>query len=151
MNSTMRSLVFWIAMAVIAAMVWNFSTKFQTAAKALTFTEFMMAVDTGQIAQVTMTGNEISGTTKANDTFRTVAPPQYEGLANRLLERNVVVTAREPTASPWTALLSTWVSLARCWMTCRTTEQPPGIAARAPSHSASSGSRARTPCRWRVT
>ena len=32
-------------------------------------------------------------------------------LANRLLERNVVVTAREPTASPWTALLSTWVPI----------------------------------------
>jgi cell division protease FtsH len=107
----MRSLVFWMAMAVIAVMVWNFSTKFQAAAKALTFTEFMMAVDTGQIASVTITGNEISGTTKANDTFRTVAPPQYEGLANRLLERNVVVTAREPTASPWTALLSTWVPI----------------------------------------
>jgi len=98
-------------MAVIAVMVWNFSTKFQVAAKSLTFTEFMMAVDTGQIASVTITGNEISGTTKANDTFRTVAPPQYEGLANRLLERNVVVTAREPTASPWTALLSTWVPI----------------------------------------
>jgi len=100
-----------MAMAVIAVMVWNFSTKFQVSAKALTFTEFMMAVDTGQIASVTITGNEISGTTKANDTFRTVAPPQYEGLANRLLERNVVVTAREPTASPWTALLSTWVPI----------------------------------------
>jgi cell division protease FtsH len=111
LNSTMRSLVFWMAMAVIAVMVWNFSTKFQAAAKSLTFTEFMMAVDTGQIASVTITGNEISGTTKANDTFRTVAPPQYEGLANRLLERSVVVTAREPTASPWTALLSTWVPI----------------------------------------
>jgi cell division protease FtsH len=98
-------------MAVIAVMVWNFSTKFQAAAKSLTFSEFMTAVDTSQIAQVTITGNEISGTTKANDTFRTVAPPQYEGLANRLLERNVVVTAREPTASPWTALLSTWVPI----------------------------------------
>ena len=59
MNSTMRSLVFWMAMAVIAVMVWNFSTKFQTAAKSLTFTEFMMAVDTGQIAAVTITGNEL--------------------------------------------------------------------------------------------
>jgi cell division protease FtsH len=98
-------------MAVIAVMVWNFSTKFQAAAKSLTFTEFMMSVETSQIAQVTITGNEISGTTKANDTFRTVAPPQYEGLVNRLLERNVVVTAREPTASPWTALLSTWVPI----------------------------------------
>ena len=111
MNSTMRNLVFWMAMAVIGAMVWNFSTKFQTAAKTLTFTEFMMAVDTGQIASVTITGDEISGTTKANDAFRTIAPPQYDELVKRLLERNVVISARQPTASPWTALLSTWVPI----------------------------------------
>jgi len=107
----MRSLVFWIVMAVIALMVWNFSTKFQASAKPLSFTEFMMAVDTGQVASVTITGNEILGTTKANDTFRSYAPAQYEGLANRLFERNVVITAREPTPSPWAALLSTWAPI----------------------------------------
>jgi hypothetical protein len=50
LNSTMRSLVFWMAMAVIAVMVWNFSTKFQASAKSLTFTEFMMAVDTSHFS-----------------------------------------------------------------------------------------------------
>src|SRR3990167_2355283 len=102
-NSTMRSLVFWMVMAVIAAMVWNFSTTFQTSPKLLSFTEFMMAVETGQIATVTIAGNEISGTTKSNDAFRSYAPEQYEGLANRLYERNVVITAKAPTASPWTS------------------------------------------------
>ena len=47
-----------------------------------------------------MTGNEISGRRKASDSFRTYAPPQYEGLANKLLERNVVVTAREADDQP---------------------------------------------------
>jgi cell division protease FtsH len=98
-------------MAVIAAMVWNFSTKFQTAAKSLTFTEFIMAVDTGQIASVTITGDEITGTTKTNDAFRTVAPPQYDELVKRLLDHSVVVSARKETASPWTALLSTWLPI----------------------------------------
>jgi cell division protease FtsH len=98
-------------MAVIAAMVWNFSTTFQASPKLLSFTEFMMAVETGQIATVTIAGNEISGTTKSNDTFRSYAPEQYEGLANRLYERNVVITAKAPTASPWTSLLSTWAPI----------------------------------------
>ena len=120
-------------MAVIAVMVWNFSTKFQASAKSLTFTEFMMAVDTSQIAQVTITGNEITGTTKANDTFRTVAPPQYEGLVNRLLERNVVVTAREPTASPWTALLSTWVPILPWSCSQRGIRNPTVLPSAAPS------------------
>jgi hypothetical protein len=37
--------VFWIVMAVIAVLVWNFSTKFQANTKVLSFTEFVMAVN----------------------------------------------------------------------------------------------------------
>ena len=111
MNSTLKSLVFWMALVVIGVLVWNFSTKFQTSHKPLTFTEFMASVDAGQIDRVTITGNEIIGVNKANENFRTYAPPQYEGLANRLLDRNVSVSAREPATSPWAALLYSWAPI----------------------------------------
>ena len=111
MNSTMKSLVFWMALVVVGVLVWNFSTRFQTSANPLTFSEFMTSVDADQIARVTITGNEITGASKGNESFRTYAPPQFEGLANRLLERGVVVTAREPAASPWTALLYSWAPI----------------------------------------
>ena len=100
-----------MALVVVGVLVWNFSTRFQTSAKPLTFSEFMTSVDTGQIASVTITGNEITGVNKANGNFRTYAPPQFEGLANRLLERGVVVTAREPATSPWAALLYSWAPI----------------------------------------
>ena len=111
MNSTLKSLVFWIVLVVVGGLVWNFSTKFQTSQKPETFSEFMSKVDAGQVARVTITGNEITYTSKANENFRTYAPPQYEGLANKLIERNVVVTAREPTTSPWAALLYSWAPI----------------------------------------
>ena len=111
MNSTLKSLVFWMALVVIGVAVWNFSNQFQASSAPLSFSEFMGSVDAGQIERVTITGNEITGVDKANENFRTYAPPQYEGLANRLIERNVVVTAREPTASPWAALLYSWAPI----------------------------------------
>jgi cell division protease FtsH len=111
LNSTLKSLVFWMALVVIGVLVWNFSTQFQASSKPLTFTEFMASVDAGQIDRVTITGNEITGVDKANENFRTYAPPQYEGLANRLLERNVILSAREPAASPWAALLYSWAPI----------------------------------------
>ncbi|MBI4886527.1 MAG: ATP-dependent metallopeptidase FtsH/Yme1/Tma family protein [Acidobacteria bacterium] len=111
MNSTLKSLVFWMALVVIGVLVWNVSTKLQTGQKPLSFTEFMASVDAGQVDRVTITGNEITGVNKANENFRTYAPPQYEGLANRLLDRNVIVSAREPTASPWAALLYSWAPI----------------------------------------
>ena len=112
MNSTLKSLVFWMVLVVFGVLVWNFSTRFSAAsAKPLSFSEFMTSVDSGQIARVTIVGNELTGVSKSEETFRTYAPAQYEGLANRLIERNVVVTAREPTASPWAALLYSWAPI----------------------------------------
>src|SRR5688572_7325453 len=71
----------------------------------------MGSVDAGQIDRVTITGNEITGVNKANENFRTYAPLQYERLANRLQEKNVAITAKEPTASPWAALLYSWAPI----------------------------------------
>src|SRR5690349_14196982 len=100
-----------MVLIAVGGVVWNFSTKYQASAKPLSFSEFMASVDAGQIERVTITGNDITGTNKANESFRTYAPPQYEGLANKLIERNVVVTARQPTDSPWAALLYTWAPI----------------------------------------
>ena len=111
MNSTLKSLVFWIVLVVVGGLVWKFSTELQTGQKPETFSEFMTKVDAGQVSKATITGNEITYVTKANENFRTYAPPQYEGLANKLIERSVEVTAREQAASPWAALLYSWAPL----------------------------------------
>ena len=89
-------------------LIWNFSTDFQTRDTARTFSEFITQVEAGQVESVTISGNEIVGTLKNAERFRTYAPPQYEGLANTLLERGVQVTAEEATSSPWATLLYSW-------------------------------------------
>ena len=85
MNSTLKSLVFWMVLVVVAVGVWNFSTKFETPSKLVAFSDFMRDVEAGKIEKVTITGQEISGIFKADkETFHTYAPAQYEGLANKL-------------------------------------------------------------------
>jgi cell division protease FtsH len=111
LNSTLKSLAFWIVLVLVGILVWNISTRFQPSQKAEKFSEFMSKVDAGQISSVTIVGNEITYTSKTGDSFRTYAPAQYEGLANKLIERNVVVSAREATASPWAALLYSWAPI----------------------------------------
>ena len=111
MNSTLKSLLFWMVLVVVGVMIWNFSTTFQTRDKTIVFSEFVKLLDEGQIQKVTMTGQEVLGTQKSGDKFRTYAPPQYEGLANKLIERNVEVQAKEPTASPWATLLYAWAPI----------------------------------------
>ena len=108
MNSTVRSLVFWVVLVVVVVMIWSFSAQFQTGDNSVSFSEFVRWVDAGQVETVTIAGNEITGTLTAGDRFRTYAPPQYEGLANRLVERDVAVTARDAENSPWATLLYSW-------------------------------------------
>ena len=111
MNSNIRNLLFWMMLVVVGVLIWNFSTNFQTGDRSVTFSEFISLVDAGQVEQVMISGNEISGASKSGDRFRTYAPPQYEGLGNRLVERNIAVTAKEPTASPWATLLFSWAPI----------------------------------------
>jgi cell division protease FtsH len=110
-NSTLRSLVFWMVLIVVVVLIWNFSTQFQTRDNSVTFSEFIRWVDAGQVETVTLTGNEITGNTTAGEDFRTFGPPQYEGLVNKLVDRDVAVTAREAATSPWATLLYSWAPI----------------------------------------
>ncbi len=111
MNSTTRSLLFWMLLVVVVLAIWNLSSQFRTGDQPVAFSEFMRWVETGQVERVELSGNEIVGTTSSSDQFRTYAPPQYEGLANKLIERDVVIEAREAAGSPWATLLYSWAPI----------------------------------------
>ena len=111
MNTNLRSFIFWMVLVVVVVLIWNFSTQFQTGDNSVTFSEFVRMVDAGQVDSVTLTGSEVTGVLANGETFRTYAPPQYEGLVNKLVERDVAVTAKQATGSPWATLLYTWAPI----------------------------------------
>jgi cell division protease FtsH len=111
LNSTLKSLVFWLVLVAVGVLIWNFSANFQRADKPIAFSEFVQKLDEGKITAVTIIGNEITGNSTDQIKFRTYAPPQFEGLGNKLIERGVQVEAREPTASPWATLLYAWAPI----------------------------------------
>ena len=111
MNSTTRSLLFWMVLVVAVVLVWSLSSQFRTGDTPVDFSEFIRWVDTGVVDRVELTGNEIIGTSSSGERFSTYAPPQYEGLGNKLIERDIVVVATAATASPWATLLYSWAPL----------------------------------------
>jgi cell division protease FtsH len=86
-----------MVLVVGVVLIWNVSM-FQTADNALPFSEFLRQVAAGEVERVELAGNEISGILTDGARFRSYAPPQYEGLANRLVERDVAITARAATS-----------------------------------------------------
>jgi cell division protease FtsH len=109
-NSTLKSLLFWTALFVVGLLIWNVSTRFQRPERRVSFSEFMSWVDAGSVAKVEIVGQDLTGTTKANETFHVYVPSQYDGLVNKLMTSpsQVQVNAKEPTASPWASLLLGW-------------------------------------------
>jgi len=117
LNSTLKSLLFWMVLIVVGVLIWNFSTTFQRAENQIPFSVFLTHVNNQEVASVTITGNEITGTLTTSaggdggTKFRTYAPSQYEGLANKLEDRKVTIIAKPETTSPWATLLYSWAPI----------------------------------------
>ena len=117
MNSTLKSLLFWMVLVVVGVLIWNFSNAISGKAETpMAFSAFLKHVEAGDVVQVTITGNEVTGTLtgtngNGNEKFRTYAPPQYERLGNKLDEKGVTINAKPETTSPWATLLYSWAPI----------------------------------------
>ena len=111
MNSTPDRRLLWVVPVVVVVLIWSVSSQIGTGQSPITFSEFIRWVDTGQVDRVELSGNQIIGTSLSGEPFRTYAPPQYEGLANKLIDRDVIVQAKEATASPWATFLYGWAPI----------------------------------------
>ncbi len=113
MNSTLKSLLFWMVLVVVGVLIWQFSN-FPSKDEPITFTQFLRDVQDGRVQSVIITGNEITGVRNSpppDNKFSTLAPASYERLANLLDEKGVNITAKKETTSPWASLLYAWAPI----------------------------------------
>ena len=111
MNSIMRRRLFWLLLLLAVVLIGSASSQFGAGESPLSFSEFIRLVDTGQVNRVEITGNEIVGTSLSGEPFRTYAPEQYEGLANRLIERDVAIQAKSAAPSTLLTFLYGWAPM----------------------------------------
>ena len=117
MNSTLKSLLFWMLLVVLGVLIWNFSSTWAGRnEQPISFSEFLQRVQDKQVASVTMTGNDIVGEMKDGKgdagKFRTYAPAgHYDGLANELRANGVIIEAEREAVSPWATLLYSWAPI----------------------------------------
>src|SRR5258708_7568799 len=106
-----------MVLIVAGVLIWNFSNSFQRSESPTPFSTFLKRVESKEVVSVTITGNEITGvmttspTGDGNTKFRTYAPTQFEGLANKLNDSGVMITAKPETTSPWATLLYSWAPI----------------------------------------
>ncbi len=113
MNPAVRTLILWISIFVVVIVLWNTFQAGRSNRHELTFTEFMEQVEENRIDEVTIRGQELTGTFKAGgqytetDQFVTYAP-DYSDLVTELREAGIAIKAEKPRDNPLLQFLLGW-------------------------------------------
>ena len=92
MNSNFQKLAVWVAILVLLAALFNLFNNNSAQSRRgeeITYSEFLSAVDAGNVTEATISGNRITGLLGGNGgTFMTYAP-EDPGLVERLRAKNI--------------------------------------------------------------
>ena len=130
MNSTVKTIVFWVVMLATAVLLWQVvKTGTPNREQELNFTRFMNEVEAGNVAEVTISGTpnappEIHGKFKKdNQGFKTFVPVAYPDMIKSLRDRGVVINVKDVSstsylsllvqASPFLLLIGFWIFMMR--------------------------------------
>ena len=109
MNSTVKTVVFWVVMLATALLLWQVVKTGSPSSqeRELPFTRFMTDVEEGNVSEVTIYGNnEVRGQFKKDSTrLKTVVPNDYPDLIRILREKGVIITVKESSTSSWVSIL----------------------------------------------
>ncbi|MGH7854785.1 MAG: ATP-dependent zinc metalloprotease FtsH [Candidatus Binatia bacterium] len=108
MSQSSKHIALWLVLALIILAVFSVFNKQHGREPEIVFSEFMTAVDRGDVQKVTIQGHNIQGEYKNGERFRTFAPNDPE-LVKTLREKKVKIAAKPEEDSPWyMVLLLNW-------------------------------------------
>jgi len=113
-NSTVKTVIFWLVIVVSAILLWQVVRSGSSAKteKPVNFSEFLTNVDQGNVSEVTIDAQQLRGKFKDNSGFTTTAPVNYPDMIKSLRDKGVNITVRDVTNGSWPLqLLGTWAPL----------------------------------------
>jgi hypothetical protein len=105
-GATFRTVTLWMTLLVVGFLAWHFE-QIQTETP-IKFSDFMAQVESGHVADVTITGNEIKGHSTSWQPLKTFAPIGYDKLVDTLLAKKVAVNYRPDKTPIWPNILFSW-------------------------------------------
>src|SRR5215203_4062685 len=107
-NQLSRNLALWLLLILMVLLLVNVFTKQPTRDQEMIFSDFLAAVDKGEVTEVTVQGQDLHGKKTNGEAFRTFAPP-YPELISDLRGKGVRIDARREDPEPfWYVLLVNW-------------------------------------------
>ena len=73
-----KNLSMWLVIGLTMILLFNLFNKPQAPITEMSYSDFISSVESGMINQITITGNEITGTIQGGTSFKVIAPPDLE-------------------------------------------------------------------------
>ncbi len=108
MNPLQKNIALWLVVSLIFIFVYHLFNQPKSAQESMIFSDFISDVEKGQVTEVTIQGENISGKLATGKSFKTYAPMDPE-LIPTLKEKGVRIIAKPLDDSPWfMTLLVSW-------------------------------------------
>ncbi len=108
MSQFQKNLALWLVISLLMIMLFNMMTQRESEQKQINYTEFLSAVESGQVTNITIQGNQINGVYKDGAKFQTNAPPDME-LIPELKKKDIIIEAKPVDDQGfWFTLLVSW-------------------------------------------
>ncbi|WP_415717376.1 ATP-dependent zinc metalloprotease FtsH [Maridesulfovibrio sp.] len=100
MNSFAKNLLVWVTIMLVMIVLFNLFNQPQTSQLKLSYTDFLSRVDEGEVLQVKIQGQKISGVMVGDKRFVTYNP-EDPALVQNLLKNKIEVVAEPEEDAPW--------------------------------------------------
>jgi cell division protease FtsH len=120
-NSTVKTVVFWLVIVVSAFLLWTVVKQGSSGQKdkEVNFSQFMQDVDQGNVNDVTIIGMEVRGKLRNDGSlFHTTVPANYPDMIKTLRDKGVAITVKDISNGSWPSWLlnlAPLVLLAALW------------------------------------
>ena len=104
-----KNVIFWMAAGAIIILLWSLLQAPAMVNSEIKFSQFLKDVQDGKVAEVQITGTQIKGTYKADQSqFKTNIPQQYNDLVKLLEDNKVGIDVKDANKTPWFSVLFSW-------------------------------------------
>jgi cell division protease FtsH len=103
-----KNLALWLVISLMMILLFNLFNQPRSPQEKVIFSDFLIALEKGEVREVTIQGHNLYGRYSNLKEFKTFAP-SYPDLIKALKEKNVKITARPEDDSPWyMTMLISW-------------------------------------------
>ncbi len=109
MNQFYKNLALWLVIGIVLIALFNMFNQPLNPQSEVVFSDFMDKVEEGQINEVVISGDNISGKYVDGNAFQTTAPPKDPDLIKSLRQKNVRIVVVPPEQTSWyMSILISW-------------------------------------------